>query len=1733
MINISGYQINEQIFKCFSSTIFRATRIPDKIPVIIKLLNIEYPSEKELSFFRREYEIAAKLSGDGIIKVFSLEKVMNSLAIVMEDFGGISVTKALKSYKIGIIEKLSIAVQISDALSQIHRQNIIHKDINPSNIIWNAKTNKVKIIDFGIASELKKEVTKLNNVTVIEGTFNYISPEQTGRMNRSIDYRTDLYSLGATLYEIFTGSVPFERDDETEIIYCHIAKKPVSPNDIDHEIPNPVSDIIMKLLSKTVEDRYQTASGVKYDLEFCLNEIKTDGHIENFIIAQKDIIDKFRIPDKLYGRTEEIRYLTEVFDKVSKGNSSLLLVDGYPGVGKSTLINEIYKSIAEKKGFYISGKFDQLEKNIPYYAMIQAFRGLMRQILRKSEDNVKILKDHIIKAIPQNVQIMTDLIPELEQIIGKQPDAIELNPVEAQNRFHMIFRDFINIFGKKEHPLVVFLDDLQWSDVATIDLIKYLLMSSGINYILFIGAYRKNEIYAGHMLSNMIDELKYKSHEIHRLFLKPLEKKDVNLMVADTVKCEPDKTGSLADIVFHKAKGNPFFTIQLLNSLYNRGIFIFQSDKGRWEWDLIKVKEIQISDNIIDLLVQSLELLPKQTLSVLKFASCIGNYFDLDTLSIICERSETEVGRDLWHAIEGELLYPLDINYQLINFQNENQALPSVNMEFCFQHDRIQQAIYSLIPENETPAFHLKIGKALLEKYRKTQNSQYIFNLVNHLNLGKELILEKEERIELMGLNLTAGKMAKKSTAYATAAKYLETGKSLLSDIDWLSLPEKYFELSLEHAEAVFSSGELIQAEELCNQLFEIANNNIDKGLVFNLKTKVLEFQAKFTDAIDEIRKSLELFNIYLPAKPEEINSKIEEKMGNIRQWLNKTPIEELVNLPEMADKEKILIMQLLFQIIPPAIQINPPLYILAALMMFELSINHGTTPYSCKCFADCGVIMNTYLADYATGYKLGEASFSLINKYNAEYLKPSVYFVFTYISYWLVHYNESIVYYDMAYKIGLETGDIQHAAYSLAHKAHLYMYAGKNLTECRQITEQAIKFLKEAQAAMPLLLAQIVLYAIEKFQTLPSDNRNFEIQDNEMKINIENMKNLAFLGRFFQYNTFSDYIHGDFKSAEKWNMMAEQIIFAAQSDFPIADHYLYQSLLLIKKIRRSSEDEQSKIMDTLVKNLGRMKYWSDNCPSNFLHKFYFLSAEIAIIKGESIDNIMNLYEKSLESIGKNDFLQMKAVINESIGNFWLKKENNIIGNAYIKESYYFYKLWGAARKIALLEKTFPEIFILQEKINKKNKSSNGGSSNNQSMTSNSIDMASIIKSTLAISGEIMIDKLLRTLMYIIIENAGAQHGVLLLLNEKDNEFYIEAMKSTSSDKIEVMQSVPYKEYGYVCHEIIQYVIRTMENIVLNDACMDDNFKNNQYIQKHKTKSVLCMPVIYQNTLKGVVYLENNLSDKVFTQEMIQILKILSSQASISIDNAKLYKNLEEKVKERTVQLNDANEKLKELSLLDPLTSLHNRRYIYDFISEISVNFIENKIRILNNVNSREPIDNNKVLGIFIIDIDHFKEVNDTYGHVAGDIALVTLSKVLKKMIRGDDFIVRWGGEEFLIILNNTKPGYLKTFSKNIINAIKDTPINLFENKTIHKTCSLGCAMMPLDIDNPEFLTLEQTINLSDYALYQAKENGRNQAAFIKLKKINKIDDSIKLYLTNLSRSVELNPEIIDIEFIR
>ncbi len=908
MLEISSYRLTTQIYEGDSSLVYRGELISNNQPVIIKILKDELPSPEKIAWFKREYKTTKSLTIPGVGRVLQLEKFSSKLAIILEDFGGKSLTEIKLAGKITLSQFLPLAIQITQILGQVHERQIIHKDINPSNIVWNQTTDEVKLIDFGISAVISQENSAFSHPNLMEGTLAYISPEQTGRMNRSLDYRSDFYSLGVTFYQLLTGTLPFPSDDPLEVMHCHIAKQPAPPQEIQPDIPPVMGDIILKLMAKNAEYRYQSASGLKADLEECYRQWQATGNIANFTLATRDITDKFQIPQKLYGRESEVSTLLAAGERVFAGGSSeMMLVSGYSGIGKSALVQEVHKSITGVRGYFISGKFDQYQRNIPYSAFIQAFASLVRQLLAESTREIAAWREKLLAAFGANGRVIIEVIPEVELIVGSQPELPALGPSETQNRFNLVFQNFIRVFCQKEHPLVIFLDDLQWVDRASLNLMQLLMTAPDSGYLLLIGAYRDNEVSPGHPLLLVLDEITTAGATINRLSLTPLQLTHLTQLVMDTLNAPRETVEPLAELVLTKTGGNPFFASEFLKSLHGDGLINFNRDISRWQWDLERIQQQKITDNVVELMASKLQKLPAATQQVLQIAACLGNQFDLETLAVAAEKLPQTTAADLHPAVAAGFIISLSDAYKLIEF---TESLATAVVEFKFAHDRIQQATYSLIPEAHINPLHLHIGQLLLQHTRTEDLEAKIFDIINQLNFGTNLISTPEERNHLAELNLIAAKKAKAATAYQGALQYLTTGIELLPPHSWESNYNLTLELHTTATATAYLNGNHQQATELAETVLKHAQTILDKIPIYETQILFYISQTQMQAALDTGFKVLNLLNIELISQPPE----------NLQ-------VEAIYNLPEMTNPEKLAALRILIFIFPAGFLAKPELY--------------------------------------------------------------------------------------------------------------------------------------------------------------------------------------------------------------------------------------------------------------------------------------------------------------------------------------------------------------------------------------------------------------------------------------------------------------------------------------------------------------------------------------------------------------------------------------------------------------------------------------------------------------------------------------------------------------------------------------------------------------------------------------------------------------------------------------
>ncbi len=949
MINLENYQILELVLDVAKTNIYRARRESDGTLVIIKLLNIEYPNLQDIAKIKHEYEILRNLNIAGVVKVYSIEKYHNSFALILENINGVSLAKIIKTQKIGLLDFLQIAIQIAQTLGELHQQQIIHKDIKPLNLIVDGSENLIKIINFGFSSRLSQEKSKLDNSIWLEGTLAYISPEQTRRMNRSVDYRTDLYSLGVTFYEMLTSTLPFNVTNPMELVHCHIAKQPIPLVELKPDIPPVISAIVMRLLSKTAENRYQSAFGLKADLEKCLHQVESQNHITDFVICQQDKSGKLEIPEKLYGRTEEINTLLTAFEQVSQGSKELILVVGYSGIGKSALVNEVHKPIVQKRGYFISGKFDQFKRNIPYASLIQAFQELVKELFMESTDELAIWREKLLLALTPNAQIIIDVIPEIELIIGKQPGIPELGSTESQNRFNLVFLKFIGVFAQKSHPLVIFLDDLQWADLASLKIIQLLATDNDTTNLLIIVAYRDNEVDASHQLTLVLQEIETADIIITSINCQPLKLNNVEELVADTLQSTREEIKPLAELIFNKTQGNPFFCTQVFKYIHQERLLVYNFNTHQWQWDIEQINRIEITDNVVDLMLGKIQKLHINTQHILQLAACIGNRFDLDTLAVINEKSPRETADELWEAILIGLILPLDETYKL------PQLIEDINgliVDYKFLHDRVQQAAYTLIHDHQKKQVHLRIGQLLLKNLDPYLLEEKIFDIVNQLNMGSELITTQAEKDKLAQLNLMAGIKAKQSTAYESAVKFFRLALEMLTADNWRTHYQLTLTLHVESVEVEYLNSNFERAEHLFAIVIENSQNILDTVKVYEKKITFYISQLRMREALDIDLQLLEILGVTLSPSPP----------TNLK-------IEDLADLPIMTDAKKLAIIRILIVAASAAYNLDTTLLSLISFTMMNLCFQYGNSSLATYAYGVYALVLSGPMQDIESGY--------------------------------------------------------------------------------------------------------------------------------------------------------------------------------------------------------------------------------------------------------------------------------------------------------------------------------------------------------------------------------------------------------------------------------------------------------------------------------------------------------------------------------------------------------------------------------------------------------------------------------------------------------------------------------------------------------------------------------------------------------------------------------------------
>ncbi|HEY9429708.1 MAG TPA: AAA family ATPase [Gemmatimonadaceae bacterium] len=1430
-------------------------------PVLAFGVNRHSPARQSADRLAHEYTLAPDLDPAWSARPLALTRHEGRPMLLLEDHGGEPLDLVLareRSTPLDLAAFLKLAADLAAALGKVHAKGIIHKDINPANVLIN-DAGEVRLTGFGIASRLRRERQKPGPPELIAGTLAYMAPEQTGRMNRSVDARSDLYSLGVTLYEMMTGSLPFTASDPLELIHCHLARQPSPPAELVYGLPMMVESIIMKLLAKNPEDRYRTATGVEADLRRCRTEWLKAKRIAPFELGENDISDRLRIPETPYGREAEVEVLRTTFERVAtRGTAELVLVSGYAGIGKSTLVNELHRALVPRRGLFVAGKFDQYKRDIPYATLVHAFRRLVRQLLSKSDADLLGWRSALRSALGENGQLMVNLIPELALLIGEQEPVPAVEPHAAQARFYNVFRDLLGVFAAPEHPLVLFVDDLQWLDAGTLELLERLVTDPEIRHLLVIGAYRDNEVGPAHPLARTIASIRGAGGAVSEISLGPLQADHLARLTADALHIDVLSARPLAELVAEKTGGNPFFVIQFVTALAEDGLISFQPDRASWTWDIDRIRGKAISDNVAHLLSAKLGRLPTDTREAIGQLACLGNVADAGTAALVRGVSRGELMATLHRAVEAGLIV------------HESGS-------FAFVHDRVQEAAYALIPQDERSEAHLRIGRALRSLTPAAELEERIFEIVNQFDRGASAIDSAAERQMVAELNLVAARRAMASSAHASAQLFLAIGRELIGEDGWKERYRLTFDLELRRAECELVVGDMAGAEERLEALSERAVGLTDQAAVVCLKVLLFFSTARNDRAVEVALGFLSNVGITWSSRPSE--AEVSEEYLAMRRNLASRPMKALGDLPPMRDTVGTATMAVLTELFPAAYAFDRYLLELVLLRMTNLSLEKGHTEGTSVAFSALNMALGSHFTDYTTAYELGQVACELVERRGMDRFKARVYSCFAAFAMpWIQHLPLCRPLMTRAFQAGSSTGDMAFAAYDLRNLITHLLMSGVPLDEVQREAESATAFAGELQLGIPAerFIGQLGLVKRLRGSSAGDDEADgWGLQD------VQQQPGLAMMVCYhWVFRMQERYFERDIPAALEAAGRVAEIQWAMRSSVEEAEYELFAGLTHAAAAGRASGEERERYVRALSEHHSRIAAWAESCPENFANARALIGAELSRLEGRVVE-AEALYEEAGRLARRHGFVRNEGLASELAGQFHAARGLETIADAYLRNARDCYERWGALSMVRQLERRHPQLRASR---------SRDAATGAIDTPASELDVKVVDRASQTLSSEMVLPSLLEKLMRLALEHAGAERGLLILLHGEEPR--IEAQASTGHGSVEVtLQTVPVTASDLPL-SALQYVLRTRERLVLDDASADGLDPHDAYVRRNRPRSVLCVPIFRETRVIGALYLENNLTPRAFTADRVAVLDFLGSQAAIWLENARLYSDL-------------------------------------------------------------------------------------------------------------------------------------------------------------------------------------------------------------------------------------------------
>jgi PAS domain S-box-containing protein len=1460
---VNTYQLEEIIAEGPRTVLYRATAGPTRAPVVIKAVTRRPCPPRDLQRLENEFAIVSQLALPGVVPVLGLDTVNGMPALVLADTGARSLLPAAVPLPVPVGVFLPLALGIAEVVAALHARGVIHKDLKPDNILLHPVSGQVQLTDFGIASLLPREQAS-GSLRLIEGSLPYMAPEQTGWVSWPVDARSDLYALGVTFYQLLTGQLPFQASDPAGWVHCHVARAPRAPLELVPGLAPQLSHVVMKLLGKLPDERYQTAHGLAADLALCLTMWNQQGAIDQFPLGTQDVSDRFQVPRRIYGRDCELAALHQAFDAVvTGGECALLLVSGPPGSGKSVLVQELREAVARERGFFLAGKADQYRRGIPCATITEAFQELLLDLLSGSEASLAAWRDRLAAALGLNAQLVADLLPQLELLLGRSRPVPELPPSEALHRFHGVFRAFVGVFAAPERPLVLFLDDLQWADAASLELVEALLRPEGPGHLLIIAAYRDTEVGDDHPLMHAVQRIRDGGAAVRQIAVGPLPRQAMQELIGDVVRDRSGRAIPLATLVQEKTGGNPFFALQFVSALRDEELLRFAHDARAWCWDLDGIRAKGFTDNVVDFMVAKLRRFPARAQEVLRLAACLGNTVEQLALAALCDCSPETLRLDLWPVLQSGLLLP-------------------VGDQLRFAHDRVQQAAYALLAPEEQSATHLRVARRLLALVPPEQLEERVFDIANQFNLAADLLIDPAERIRVAELDLMAARKARAATAYRSGLGYGRAGCALLPAERWARHYPLSFALQLELAQCAYLSGEFAEADALLAQLLAQGTSFHDRALAARVRVDLYTTQARFGDACAAAIPVLADFGVRLELdRPWQ---HLDEAAAWVWDLLAGRSIEELLELPWMSDADAAMAMTLCSALYVPAYYTDQALLDTTVCEMMRLTLRYGNTEASSLAYAAFGAMIGRRFARYREGDRFGRLAHALVDRHGLVGARPRICNIYGHLcSFWARPYDFGLGCAREGLQAGIAIGDLTYACLCGIQLVTFMLLSGAHLQEVESAVALQIDFVRSVKFDFVLNFQYGLRGLVECLRGRTRTQSSFSSES------FDEEQFAAGLGQrgdptasfwYLVHRMQGRFIAGHHAEALAAAAEAAQHVWIAGSYVVLPEYHFYAALALAATATERGPAQAVEALAAIEDHAARLREWEANCPANFAGKRALVEAELARLRGER-ERAEELYDQAISLAHDVGHVQVEALACELAAGAYRARGRARCALAYLREAHTLYARWGALGKVRQLEQRYPEL----------RDTAAVAPGVTFAAPSAELDLLGVLKASQSISQEMLLPGLCEKLMGAILEHGGATRATLKLARHDGGAGGADARLAAGRVVVRIDPAIGAEELP---ETIVGYVERTGQSVILEDAGRSSRFAGDPYLGRHCTRSVLCMPIARSGQPSAILYLENDVLVGAFTADRQLVLELLAAQAAISLENAFLYGRLSE-----------------------------------------------------------------------------------------------------------------------------------------------------------------------------------------------------------------------------------------------